>query len=175
VDPAELGQFFDVREAPLTQRRKANSTTAFDFTFAVVTLLAIIGIWLDVWSHLTYGADQSIFGQYHLLFYTATVMAGWLLAYVGITNLRAVYRWTDCLPVGYGLSLAGVVFFGVIGCIDLTSHAIWGFETGLEALNSPSHIGLFRASSCSRGARSAPRSLVNVVAKLSRSSGWHRS
>src|SRR6202048_3304750 len=115
----------------------------FDLPFAIVTLLAIVGLWLDVWSHVTYGADQSIFSEYHLLFYAATIMAGLLLAYVGLTNLLAGYRWFDALPVGYSLSRAGIIFFGIDGCVDLTSHAIWGFETGLEALNSPTHIGLF--------------------------------
>src|SRR3984893_14109907 len=139
----DIRQFFDLREATQLDRTKARSTPAFDLTFALVTLLAVVGLWLDVWSHVTYGADQSIFSQYHLLFYTATVMAGLFLAYTGITNLLAGYRWSDALPVGYSLSLAGIIFFGIDGVIELTSHAIWGVETGLEALNSPTHIGLF--------------------------------
>jgi hypothetical protein len=143
LDVGDIRQFFDLRDARQLDRTKARSTPAFDLTFAIVTLLAIVGLWLDVWSHVTYGADQSIFSEYHLLFYSATVMAGVFLAYTGITNLMAGYRWSDALPVGYSLSLAGIIFFGIDGVVDLTSHAIWGFETGLEALNSPTHIGLF--------------------------------
>jgi hypothetical protein len=143
LDVGDLRQFFELREARQLDHTKARSTVAFDLTFAIVTLLAIVGLWLDVWSHVTYGADQSIFSEYHLLFYSATVMAGCFLAYTGITNVMAGYRWSDALPVGYSLSLAGIIFFGIVGVIDLTSHAIWGFETGLEALNSPTHIGLF--------------------------------
>jgi hypothetical protein len=143
LDVGDIRQFLELRDARQLDRTKARSTPAFDFTFALVTLLAIVGLWLDVWSHVTYGADQSIFSEYHLLFYSATAMAGLLLAYTGITNLLAGYRWSDALPVGYSLSLAGIIFFGIDGVIDLTSHAIWGFETGLEALNSPTHIGLF--------------------------------
>src|ERR1700716_2209481 len=139
----DIRQFFDLREARQLDRTKARSTPAFDLTFALVTLLAIVGLWLDVWSHVTYGADQSIFSEYHLLFYSSTVLAGLFLAYTGITNLLAGYRWSDALPIGYSWSLAGTIFFGIDGVIDLTSHAIWGFETGLEALNSPTHIGLF--------------------------------
>src|SRR5258708_38445896 len=139
----DIRQFFDLRDARQLDRTKARSTPAFDLTFALVTLLAIVGLWLDVWSHVTYGADQSIFSEYHLLFYSATVMAGVFLAYTGITNVMAGYRWSDALPVGYSLSRAGVIFFAIDGFVDLTSHAIWGFETGLEALNSPTHIGLF--------------------------------
>src|SRR6202165_2539966 len=143
LEAGDIRQFFDLRDARQLDRTKARSTVAFDLTFAIVTLLAIVGRWRGVWSHVTYGADQSIFSQYHLLFYTATVMAGLFLAYTGITNMLAGYRWSDALPVGYSLSLAGIIFFGIVGVIDLTSHTIWGFETGLEALNSPTHIGLF--------------------------------
>jgi hypothetical protein len=143
LNAGDIRQFFDLPEARQLDRTKPRSTPAFDVTFAAVTLLAILGLWLDIWSHVTYGADQSIFSEYHLLFYTATVMAGLFLAYTGVTNLLAGYRWTDALPVGYSLSLAGIIFFGIDGVIDLTSHAIWGFEVGLEALNSPTHILLF--------------------------------
>src|SRR3981081_1733613 len=111
----DIRQFFDLRDARQLDRTKARSTPAFDLAFALVTLLAIVGLWLDVWSHVTYGADQSIFSEYHLLFYTATVMAGLFLAYTGITNLLAGYRWSDALPVGYSLSLAGIIFFGMDG------------------------------------------------------------
>ncbi len=140
---ADITQFLDLRDAAQLDQTKARSTPAFDLTFALLTMLAIGGLFLDIWSHATYGADQSIFSQYHLLFYSATVMAGVLLAYTGITNLLAGYRWSNTLPIGYGISLAGIVFFAIDGCIDLTSHAVWGFEVGQEALNSPTHIGLF--------------------------------
>ncbi len=143
LDVGDIRQFFDLREAGQLDRTKARSTPAFDLTFAIVTALAVVGLWLDIWSHVTYGADQSIFSEYHLLFYTATVMAGLFLAYTGVTNLLAGYRWSDALPVGYSLSLAGIIFFGIVGVIDLTSHAIWGFETGIEALTSPTHLLLF--------------------------------
>jgi hypothetical protein len=143
LDAGDMRQFFELRDTRQLDRTKARSTPAFDLTFAIVTLLAVVGLWLDIWSHSTYGADQSIFSQYHLLFYSATVMAGLFLAYTGISNLQAGYRWSDALPVGYSLSLAGILFFGIDGCIDLTSHAIWGFESGIEALTSPTHLGLF--------------------------------
>jgi hypothetical protein len=140
---ADITQFLDFRRAEQIDRTKALSTPAFDLTFALVTVLAMVGLFLDIRSHATYGADQSIFSQYHLLFYSATVMAGVFLAFTGLTNLLAGYRWSETLPIGYGLSLAGIVFFGLDGAIDLTTHAIWGFEVGQEALNSPTHIGLF--------------------------------
>ena len=95
LDAGDMRQFFELRDARQLDRTKARSTVAFDLTFAIVTLLSVVGLWLDIWSHVTYGADQSIFSQYHLLFYSATVMAGLFLAYTGISNLQAGYRWSD--------------------------------------------------------------------------------
>src|SRR5712692_6686578 len=120
LDAGDIRQFFDLREARQLDRTKARSTPAFDLTFAIVTALAIVGLWLDVWSHVTYGADQSIFSEYHLLFYSATVMGGGVPAYTGVTNVMAGYRWSDALPVGYSLSLAGIIFFAIDGFVDLT-------------------------------------------------------
>src|SRR5258708_36557710 len=108
LDVGDLRQFFDLRDGRQLDRTKPRSTAAFDVTFALVTLLAIVGLWLDVWSHVTYGADQSIFSQYHLRFYTATVMAGVFLAYTGLTNVMAGCPWSYTLPGGYSLSRAGV-------------------------------------------------------------------
>ena len=142
VDPMDLRHFFDIREASQLDRSKPCSTAAFDITFAVTTLLAMTGLALDLRSHVIYGTDQSLFSTYHLLIYTATLMVGWLLAYTGITNVLAGYRWSDALPVGYGWSLAGLILFALDSCLDLTLHAMWGFEAGLEALSSPTHIGL---------------------------------
>lgn len=49
----------------------------------------------------------------------------------------------DAVPAGYSLSLLGMVVFGLGGAIDLTGHALFGFEADMEALLSPSHIALF--------------------------------
>src|SRR3979490_2240687 len=91
LDAGDLRQFFDLRDARQLDRTKPRSTAAFDLTFAIVTLLAIVGLALDVWSHDTYGADKSIFSEYPLLFYSATALAGVFLAYTGIMNLQAGY------------------------------------------------------------------------------------
>ena len=102
VDPVDLRQFFDLRQASQLDRSKPCSTAAFDITFAVTTLFAICGLALDYRSHMIYGTDQTLFNTYHLLIYTATVMVGWLLAYTGITNVLAgdrFWRWWPQLVV----------------------------------------------------------------------------
>ncbi len=46
------------------------------------------------------------------------------------------------MPVGYGLSLVGLLIFVVGGVGDLLWHELFGFEHDLEALLSPSHLVL---------------------------------
>ena len=50
------------------------------------------------------------------------------------------HRWRQALPIGYGLSLAGFFIFAMGGVADLVWHETFGFEEGLEALLSPSHL-----------------------------------
>src|SRR5947209_12896294 len=49
LDAADMRQFFELRDARQLDRTKARSTVAFDLTFAIVTLLSVVGLWLDIW------------------------------------------------------------------------------------------------------------------------------
>ena len=57
-------------------------------------------------------------------------------------NRSQGYPWRSTMPVGYGLSLIGLLIFVVGGLGDLIWHEIFGFEHDLEALLSPSHLVL---------------------------------
>jgi hypothetical protein len=52
------------------------------------------------------------------------------------------HRWVRAIPAGYGLTLLGLVIFGISGVGDLTWHLILGIERNTEALLSPTHLGL---------------------------------
>lgn len=119
------------------------STPAFDWLYALLTLSAAAGIWLDVWSHSNFGPDQTLFNEYHLLFYSAIALLGGFLAYIGGGEAAAGAHWSRALPAGYGLSAVGVLIFGVTGVLDLIGHALFGFEASIQALLSPTHQGLF--------------------------------
>lgn len=122
------------------------STIAFDWLYITLSLLFTLGVALDLWSHGRFGPDQSVFSEYHMLFYSAIATMGLLLFGLHLVNVRAGIPWVDSLPVGYGLSLVGILLFGMSGVFDLIGHALWGFEVGIEALYSPSHFGLFTSS-----------------------------
>jgi hypothetical protein len=50
--------------------------------------------------------------------------------------------WSHALPPGYGLSLLGAGIFAVSGVGDLIWHLLFGIEVRMEALLSPTHLGL---------------------------------
>jgi hypothetical protein len=119
------------------------STLAFDWVYSVMLLLLTAGIYMDGWSHIEYGPDQSVFSEYHLLFYTSLTMTGLWLVGNAYRYIRQGYRGLNAIPVGYTLSFLGVFIFGVGGVVDLTGHSLFGFETGMETLLSPTHMLLF--------------------------------
>lgn len=123
--------------------RRPVSTLAFDWIYTLFALLLTVGLWMDIWSHNSFGPDQSVLNEYHMLFYGAGAAMGGLLAFVHFRSLAAHIPWAHSLPRGYGYAAMGLLIFGVAGVFDLVSHALWGFETNVEALLSPSHIGLF--------------------------------
>ena len=60
--------------------------------------------------------------------------------------MRRGYRWSKALPAGYGLALVGFFAFALGGLGDLFWHETFGFERGLEALLSPTHLYLALAA-----------------------------
>ena len=119
------------------------STMAFDWSYLTIVLLFNIGFMLDVWSHSTFGPDQSVFSAYHALFYSSVIGIAGILLVTAFHNLQRGIAWHQTIPRGYRLSFLGVLIFGVAGFADLIGHALYGFETDIETLVSPSHIGIF--------------------------------
>ena len=126
----------EVRGGPL-------STLAFDWVYTLLVFLVTVGIYMDGWSHASFGPDQSVLSEYHLLFYAGLMALGvWLFGAV-FANRLAGFVGLDALPAGYKLSALGLFIFGITGVFDLGGHALFGFEVDNEALYSPTHLGLF--------------------------------
>lgn len=155
--PAKRGFITDVltllelRADPARLQRPV-STPILDWSFVILSLMMTVGLWLDIWSHASFGPDQGVLNEFHMLFYSAAAMLGALLAFTHLSALRGTgmgagqgqrIAWAHSLPQGYGLGALGLLIFGTAGVFDLASHALFGFETGFEATLSPSHIGLF--------------------------------
>jgi len=141
---SELFTLFEFKR-PQAELRTPQGSLAFDWAYLLLCVILTLGVALDFWSHQTYGPDQSIFSEYHLMFYTAATLIGlWLVVHL-FRYSRAGFARAAALPPGYGLSLFAIIMFGVAGSLDLIGHAVNGFEVGIEAILSPTHVPLFAA------------------------------
>ena len=138
-----LLELFEFKQTPASAEARPLSTVAFDSLYVLLSLLLTVGIMMDVWSHNEFGPDQSLFNEYHLLFYSSLGAMLLLLCGLLFSNVRNGHRFATGLPHGYGFGLLAVIGFGAAGTIDLAIHAIFGFESDVEALTSPPHLLLF--------------------------------
>ena len=115
---------------------------AFDWLMILLSLIFIGGLYLDGWAHNHGKVDQSFFTVWHAFFYAGFALVAFtLVTTLGIQWQRG-YRGASSLPVGYQLSLLGVIIFAMGGVGDLIWHELFGIEQDFDALLSPSHLAL---------------------------------
>jgi hypothetical protein len=150
-----------------------------------IAAVIILGACLDGWAHNHNKVDNSFFTPWHAVLYSGFLLMTAFLAIVVIGRYREIKgtqaAWSEerrawkretqaiwrAIPAGYHLSLLGVVLFGAAGAGDMVWHNLFGFETGVEPLLSPTHLvlatgvtlimsGPFRAAWQRPGAAVAP-------------------
>ncbi len=122
-------------EAPASDMR-------LDWMMALISCAIVFGLYIDGWAHNHGQVDDSFFTPWHALLYGAVGLAGLVLVLTHFRNVSRGCRWTRALPAGYTLSLIGFFAFGAGGLADMLWHEAFGFEEGIEALISPSHLYL---------------------------------
>ena len=113
-----------------------------DWTMAIISCAIVFGLYIDGWAHNHGQVDDSFFTPWHALLYGAVGLSGLVLVVSHIRNVGQGFRWSTALPAGYTLSLIGFFAFGAGGLVDMFWHETFGFEEGIEALISPSHLFL---------------------------------
>jgi hypothetical protein len=99
------------------------------------------GLFVDAWTHVNLGLQESAFTASHAGLYTGfAAVSVWMLHLVDRREGRA---WRDAVPVGHGTALAGVALVLFSAIIDLVWHSVVGFEQRRDALLSPTHLLLF--------------------------------
>src|SRR6266511_2115276 len=133
----------------LEAARRHNSRTgsalvgAQDVVAAVLGAVVVVAIHLDGRAHLL-NLPDSFFTPWHGLLYGGVLaLVGWLLL-MGRAHGAGQGRLLR-MPAGYGPALAGGVLFFLGGGADLLWHTVFGIKFGIDALLSPSHLGLFVA------------------------------
>ena len=126
-------------------RRGANEYPAdslrFDLIVALLSSIFIAGLFLDGWAHNNIlDLIETFFTPYHALFYGGFLTVAGLLTFTHFRNVMNGYTWLRALPKEYMLAMLGVVMFTVGGFADFVWHETFGFEDGVEALLSPTHL-----------------------------------
>lgn len=116
------------------------SALRFDAIIVGFYALFFFGIFLDAWAHSHGRVDESFFTPWHAAMYGSFTL---LVLFVGGTMVRGRRNGqalTRALPRGYETLLIGIGMFGVGGLGDMVWHTLFGVETDIEALFSPSHL-----------------------------------
>jgi hypothetical protein len=113
-----------------------------DAVFTLLALWMIGGIAWDfnVHAHGISFAEEGFLTAPHVTFYSAFVAIALLIAIGTYANYRRGTPLSTAVPTGYRLGALGVVLFMLGGPGDFLWHSHFGFEVGVEALTSPSHL-----------------------------------
>ncbi|HUR68790.1 MAG TPA: hypothetical protein VM370_06045 [Candidatus Thermoplasmatota archaeon] len=108
---------------------------ALDWAFVAASAWILVGLHLDGWAHAHRPGLESFFTPWHGILYSG------FFALAGVTLLTWVANGRE-MPAGYGLTGAGVLVFLAAGAGDMVWHTLFGIEANVEALLSPTHLGL---------------------------------
>lgn len=157
TDPPEKTQ----PDAP--DKRQPVSSLRFDWTMIVVCVWWVCGIFIDGWAHSNIPQLETFFTPWHAVLYSGYLAVAITLLVKILQNVRQAAanangvvpswgaaikqslpgnRWLQAVPVGYELSLLGIGIFLISGIGDMTWHLLFGIEQSIDALLSPTHLGL---------------------------------
>jgi|SRR5579883_218166 hypothetical protein len=118
------------------------SSLPFDWTMIALSCWFMAGLFLDGWAHAHIPQLETFFTPWHAVLYSGYLSVALFLSFSALRNRRRGYSWARSLPSGYELSLLGAGIFAVSGVGDMIWHILFGIEQNVEALLSPTHLGL---------------------------------
>ena len=114
----------------------------FDWLMIAVCCWFTGGVFTDGWAHTHIPQLETFFTPWHAVLYSGYLSVALFLLISLYRNHERGYTWSRALPPGYGLALLGVGIFAISGLADMTWHIVFGIEQNIEALFSPTHLGL---------------------------------
>ena len=137
--PMRVGQ--TQQEAQSVSTQPAGSLL-FDSLMVVFSCWFMGGLFLDGWAHTHIPRLETFFTPWHAVLYSGYLSVALFLVISLYRNHARGYDWSRALPSGYELSLLGAGIFAVSGVADMIWHIVFGIEQNVEALLSPTHLGL---------------------------------
>ena len=118
------------------------TTAAEDVGTLAAGVWLLVGTYVDGWAHNNLRDLETFFTPWHAVLYSGfTACALWIAALAWRRHSPGM-RWVEAVPAGYGPAAAGVLLFLASGVADFAWHSVLGIEQGIQALFSPSHLGL---------------------------------
>lgn len=114
----------------------------FDTMMILFSCWFMGGLFLDGWAHTHIPRLETFFTPWHAVLYSGYLSVALFLLISLYRNHARGYAWSRSLPSGYELSLLGAAIFAVSGVGDMIWHIVFGIEQNVEALLSPTHLGL---------------------------------
>ena len=119
------------------------STRREDLVTLALALWTLVGLLVDAFFHSTDPGLETFWTPWHALFYSGfTATAGWL-GWMAVRRSTGGGNLLTSAPIGYAPALIGVVVFAAGGIGDAVWHSVFGVETSIDALLSPTHLLLF--------------------------------
>lgn len=130
------------KEKKRAYTRPFAASLRFDYIATILSIWLIGGVYLDGWAHNSIPQLESFFTPWHGVLYSGFGALAGFLTYNLIKNVRQGYPTRYALPVGYNISMLGVLIFLSGGIGDGVGHTLFGIEKGIEGLISPTHLQL---------------------------------
>jgi hypothetical protein len=103
----------------------------------------LAGAHLDAWAHVHLGeALETIFTPWHFAVYGSFAALALFLGFPVLARLARGRSIRTAYARSYTWPLVGAAVFVTAGGLDLAWHVAFGIEVGVEALLSPTHLGL---------------------------------
>ncbi len=123
-----------------TERPYPQATRLFDWVFIIAAAWEETGVFVDGWAHNHIPGIETFFTPWHAVFYSGFTAMALVLIIKAVMNHRRGYPWRRSLPREYLFAILGVPLFALAGAGDLVWHSIFGIESGIDALLSPTHM-----------------------------------
>lgn len=120
-----------------------SASIATDWTMMLFGTWLLSGVLMDGWAHNHLGDEiDSFFTPWHAILYSGYLACAIAHSVILFRRHRSGRSWLDSMPRGYGLSMLGVLIFGISGIGDLLWHEVFGIEVSVSAGFSPPHLGI---------------------------------
>lgn len=110
---------------------------------SLLNLWLIAGLYVDGWSHEHGKPLVTFFTPWHAFFYAGFFAVALFLMYPTLRNFFHYRQLKLFYPAYYLTAVIGLIIFGLGGIGDVIWHGFYGFEKQIDAILSPTHLGLY--------------------------------